>query len=187
MIVLVDNYDSFTYNLYALFVLSGAEVEVIRENQPLPEKFHGVVLSPGPSRPESMPGSIEKLKQCLGRIPVFGVCLGMQIIAHVMGDEVSKARTIQHGKVDVIHRISDSFILKGLPENFRAVRYHSLSVKPKNSVLKPVAFSKKDGEIMAVENRKLMIFGVQFHPESILSEYGEIIAKNFLEVCYAGR
>ncbi len=184
--MLVDNYDSFTYNLYALFRLAGADVVVVRENRPLPEGFSGLILSPGPSRPESMPGACEKLRSVLGKVPVFGVCLGMQIIAHVLGHEVSRARTIQHGKEDRIKIVKDSIILKGVPDGFRAVRYHSLSVKLKNNSLIPVAYSEKDGELMACENPELKVFGVQFHPESILSEFGEKIAKNFLEVCHGG-
>ena len=185
MILLVDNYDSFTYNLYALFRLAGAEVKVIRENEPVPEAdFKGMILSPGPSRPENMPGACEKLERVLGKVPVFGVCLGMQIIAHLLGHEVSRAKTIQHGKEDRILKRGDSVILAGIPDGFRVVRYHSLSVKLKGDNLVPVAYSQKDGELMAFENRRLRVFGVQFHPESILSEYGDRIAKNFLEVCY---
>ena len=184
--MLVDNYDSFTYNLYALFRLQGAEVKVVRENEPLPDGLSGLILSPGPSKPEDMPGACEKLRRVMGRIPVFGVCLGMQIIAHVLGHEVSRARTIQHGKEDRVRVVADSFILRGIPSGFRVVRYHSLSVKLKNGNLAPVAYSEKDGELMAFENRELGLFGVQFHPESVLSEFGHVIAKNFIEVCHGG-
>lgn len=185
MLLLVDNYDSFTYNLYALFRLQGAEVEVVRENRDVPiSRYAGVILSPGPSAPFAVEGALRKALCALGKIPIFGVCLGMQIIAHLLGAEVSRARTIQHGKPDRILKLKESVILKGLPEDFVGVRYHSLSVKLKSDLLEPVAISKKDGELMAVENQELMAFGVQFHPESILSEHGDLIAKNFLEVCY---
>ncbi len=188
MILLVDNYDSFTYNLYALFRLEGARVEVIRENDPVPYlPFKGVILSPGPSSPGSVPGACRKFETFLGKIPVLGVCLGMQIIAHAMGHEVSRAKTIQHGKEDRIIITGDSTILKGIPSGFKAVRYHSLSVKLKGNNLTPTAHSASDGEIMAVENPELGVFGIQFHPESILSEYGSLIAKNFLEVCYGAQ
>ncbi|BAT72279.1 anthranilate synthase component II [Thermosulfidibacter takaii ABI70S6] len=187
MLLLVDNYDSFTYNLYALFKLQGVEIKVIRENQPIPEgDFRGVIFSPGPSNPEQMSGACEKLKVFMGKIPVFGVCLGMQIIAYVLGHEVSKAKTIQHGKEDRIEIVSGSRILQGIPDGFSVVRYHSLSVKLKNDTLTPVAYSYKDSELMAVENPDLKLYGVQFHPESVLSQYGDVIAKNFIEVCYEG-
>jgi anthranilate synthase component 2 len=187
VLLLIDNYDSFTYNLYALFRLQGVDVEVIRKNQPIPERdFKGVILSPGPSNPQQMPGACEKLRVFMGKVPVFGVCLGMQIIAHVLGHEISRAKTIQNGKEDRIKIVGDSRILKGIPDGFRVVRYHSLSVKLKNDSLVPVAYSYKDGELMAVESPELKLYGVQFHPESVLSQYGDTIAKNFIEVCYGG-
>ncbi len=185
MLLLIDNYDSFTYNLYALFKLQGAEVEVVRENERISlSKYSGLILSPGPSIPLAVKGALEKSLSVLGKKPIFGVCLGMQIIAHLLGCEISRAKTIQHGKTDKIIKLKESIILKGLPDSFIGVRYHSLSVKLKSNLLEPIAVSTKDGELMAVENRDLLVFGVQFHPESILSEYGELIAKNFLEVCY---
>ena len=188
MLLLVDNYDSFTYNLYTLFRLQGTEVLVIRENEAVPPgDFKGLILSPGPSTPDKMPGACDKLRSFMGKVPIFGVCLGMQIIAHVLGHEVSKAKTIQHGKEDRVRIVSDSQVLKGIPDGFRVIRYHSLSVKLKNDYLKPVAYSEKDGELMAFENQELKVYGVQFHPESVLSEYGDKIAKNFIEVCYGGQ
>lgn len=185
MILLVDHYDSFTYNLYALFKNQGADLQVVRENS-IPgdlKQYKGIILSPGPSHPRTMKGSIRLLEKVTGKIPVFGVCLGMQIIGLTLGGTIRKARSIMHGKKDIAQVINESIILKGVPREFKIVRYHSLIVEPGEN-LKIVAVSVKDGEVMAVENEKLRVFGVQFHPESVESEYGEVIAKNFLEVCY---
>ncbi len=185
MLLLLDNYDSFTYNLYALFKLQGAEIEVFRENEEVDlDRYRGVVVSPGPSSPENMKGSLKKVRSVIGVKPVFGVCLGMQMIAYILGATIARARTIQHGKVDNIKKVKDSFILRGIPDVFKAVRYHSLAVRVNDSPFDIVALSEKDGEIMAIENRQLKVFGVQFHPESILSEFGDVIARNFMEVCY---
>lgn len=187
MILLVDHYDSFTYNLYALFKNLGAHIFVVRENR-IPSDlsaFRGVILSPGPSHPSVMAGSIGLLEAILGKIPVFGVCLGMQIIGLLLGYEVSRAKRIMHGKKDRIVLVGDSLIFRGVSATFSAVRYHSLSVKIKD-LKGVVAVSEMDGEVMAIEFPDKLLFGVQFHPESIESEFGDIIASNFLEVCYGG-
>lgn len=187
MILLVDHYDSFTYNLYALFKNLGAHIVVVRENR-IPSDlsaFKGVILSPGPSHPSVMTGSMRLLEAIAGRIPVFGVCLGMQIIGFFLGYEVSRAKRIMHGKRDRIVLLGDSIIFRRIPTTFSAVRYHSLSVKIRD-LKGVVAVSEVDGEIMAIEFPDKLLFGVQFHPESIESEFGEVIASNFLEVCYGG-
>jgi anthranilate synthase component 2 len=181
MFLLVDNYDSFTYNLYALFRLAGAELEVFRNNRMVDaEKYEGIIISPGPSTPVNAGYTLKYLEKYAGRKPVFGVCLGMQSIGHHLGYKVTGAKTIMHGKKDRILRQGKSMILDNLPQEFTAVRYHSLVVKTGDLI---TARSGSDDEAMSMEDEMKMLFGVQFHPESIMSEHGSIIAKNFITFC----
>ncbi|MGB9668291.1 MAG: anthranilate synthase component II, partial [Thermosulfidibacteraceae bacterium] len=143
----------------------------------------GIVLSPGPSHPSTMVNSLGLLKRACGSIPIFGVCLGMQLIGYFLGYGIRRAGRIMHGKKELIRVVSESTILKGLPNEFYAVRYHSLVVDIRDPK-RVVALSGSDGEVMAFEFREKLLFGVQFHPESVESEFGDLIAKNFLEVCY---
>jgi len=183
MYLLIDNYDSFTYNLYALCVNCGMKVEVVKNDVFIDaDNFLGIIISPGPSSPENSGYSIDYLKKHSGRIPFFGVCLGMQCIGYYLGYEVSRAKSIKHGKVDRIRVLKSSIILKNL-QVFRSVRYHSLSVKIPLSSEIVKAVSESDNEVMAIEDLNLMLFGVQFHPESYLSEYGKRIIQNFKNFC----
>jgi len=179
MFLLIDNYDSFTYNLYSLFKNLDEEVDVIRNDEFIPaDNYSGIILSPGPSNPTNAGTSIDYLKTYAFRIPIFGVCLGMQCICHYLGYKIRRAATIKHGKLDTIKKSGNSIILGNLPETFTAVRYHSLVADAADIA---VGFSESDGEIMAVEDIGKSLFGVQFHPESYLSNYGEVIVKNFID------
>ena len=183
MYLLIDNYDSFTYNLYALCVKCGMKVKVIKNDVFIDaDNFTGIIISPGPSSPDNSGYSLKYLEKYSGKIPFFGVCLGMQCIGHFLGYEVSRAKSVKHGKLDKIKVLKNSIILRNL-QTFKAVRYHSLSVKVslKSEIVK--AKSESDDEVMAIENVNKMLFGVQFHPESYLSEEGNKIIKNFKNFC----
>jgi anthranilate synthase component 2 len=177
MFLLVDNYDSFTYNLYALFVLNGAEVELIKNNELVDaDKYEGIIISPGPSHPANSGTSLEYLKEYTGKKPIFGVCLGMQAIGYHLGHEVGKAKSVMHGKIDKV-KPEKSVLFDGIDE-FEAVRYHSLAVKCGDDIV--TARAESDGEVMALEDKEKMLFGVQFHPESVRSEHGNRIVTNFI-------
>lgn len=188
MILLIDNYDSFSYNLFQLVGEINSDIKVVRNDKIScdeiekisPEK---IILSPGPGRPENA-GIIMKVVGELGKkIPVLGVCLGHQAICAEFGAKIIYAKKLMHGKQSEIICDSSSKIFKNCPEKFLVGRYHSLAVDEKTlpQCLKIIARTQ-DGEVMAVEHNDYKIFGVQFHPESILTPQGKIILKNFLEV-----
>jgi len=178
---MVDNYDSFTYNLVALFRLNGAKVDVIRNTEfKSANEYKGIILSPGPSNPANSGTSLEYLEKYTGRIPIFGVCLGMQSIGYHLGYEVRKAKSVMHGKADNIKISAQSKILEGVPDGFSSVRYHSLAVDAKEL---SIAEASSDGECMAMEDHSRLLYGVQFHPESILSQSGDIMVRNFMNIC----
>ncbi|OHD65003.1 MAG: glutamine amidotransferase [Spirochaetes bacterium RBG_13_51_14] len=180
MFLLIDNYDSFTYNLYALFGECGAETTVIKNDAYIPaDPYEGIIISPGPSTPKNSGTSLRFLSEYLGRKPVFGVCLGMQAIAYSLGYPIVRARTVKHGKVDKIVVTKPSVLFAGMPATFSAVRYHSLAVDIDERYV--TSRSKNDDTVMSIEDRDRGFFGVQFHPESILSEFGQNIIRNFLE------
>ncbi|MGH7329511.1 MAG: anthranilate synthase component II [Polyangiaceae bacterium] len=187
-ILLVDNYDSFTYNLSHLFGKVGAAVDVVRNDDPsLDEKtlsrYDATVFGPGPGRPEDA-GLTCTLIRAAARDahPVMGVCLGAQAIGQVFGGTVDNAPRLMHGKVSQIRHDGDS-IFAGIPSPFDATRYHSLCVGEAAfpAALRLLATSE-DGVIQGVAHRELPIFGVQFHPESVLTAHGEHLARNFLEL-----
>jgi anthranilate synthase/aminodeoxychorismate synthase-like glutamine amidotransferase len=184
MILLVDNYDSFTYNLAHLFGELGCEVEV-RRNDAIDadeaerlEPSH-LVVSPGPGRPADAGASIEIVQRLAGRVPTLGVCLGHQAIVEAFGGEVGPAKRLLHGKASPV-RHDGRGIFVGLPAEFEAGRYHSLAATAVPDELE-VSASCAEGEVMAVRHRKLPVDGVQFHPESVLTPSGPALAKNFLE------
>jgi anthranilate synthase/aminodeoxychorismate synthase-like glutamine amidotransferase len=183
VILLVDNYDSFTYNLAHLFGALGAEVAVYRTDAIDPDKAEGltpsrVVISPGPGRPADAGCSIDIVRRFAGRVPVLGVCLGHQAIVEAFGGEVGAARELVHGKPGrVTHDGRGIFV--GLPPTIEAGRYHSLAATSVPDSFEISAHSD-DGEVMAVRHRTLPIDGVQFHPESVLTPSGVEIARNFL-------
>jgi anthranilate synthase/aminodeoxychorismate synthase-like glutamine amidotransferase len=184
VILLVDNYDSFTYNLAHLFAELGAEV-VVRRNDELDadEAEHlspaQLVVSPGPGRPAGAGATVEVVRRLAGRIPVLGICLGHQAIVEAFGGEIGPARELVHGKATTV-RTDGRGLFRGLPEEFEAGRYHSLAATKIPDELE-VAATAPDGEIMAVRHCELPVHGLQFHPESVLTPLGPQLARNFLE------
>ena len=188
MILLIDNYDSFTYNLYQYLCELGAEVEVVRNDQATlediavmgPEK---IVISPGPCTPKEAGISVPLVRHFAGKLPMLGVCLGHQAIGEAFGGVVAGAGEIVHGKTSVIHHNGEG-VFRGLPDPFEAVRYHSLSIQregfPEGEL--EVTAESDSGVIMGVRHRRYAIEGVQFHPESILTSAGKDLLRNFLEM-----
>jgi anthranilate synthase/aminodeoxychorismate synthase-like glutamine amidotransferase len=183
-VLLVDNYDSFTYNLAHLFGELGADV-IVHRNDAITvdaaeelEPTH-LVVSPGPGRPEDAGGSTAIIERLSSQVPTLGVCLGHQAIVHVYGGEVGAARELVHGKATLVTHDGRG-LFDGLPEDFLAGRYHSLAATFLPDCLEPCA-TAADGEVMAVRHRELPVDGLQFHPESVLTPVGRDIAKNFLE------
>ena len=187
MILLIDNYDSFTYNLYQYLCELGAEVEVARNDkitiedidQMAPEK---IVISPGPCTPKEAGVSIPTVKHFAGKMPILGVCLGHEAIGEAFGGIVDYAGEIVHGKTSVVHHDGKG-VFAGLPQDFEAVRYHSLAINS-NAVpdVLEVSARSESGVIMGVRHREYpALEGVQFHPESILTGVGKQLLKNFLE------
>lgn len=184
MLVLIDNYDSFTYNLAQYLGELGAEVQVFRNDQVTLDHLAGLapdhlVISPGPGDPGDGGISNEAIAHFTGKVPVLGVCLGHQCMGAVFGGSVTRAPRLMHGKTSPIyHHGRDLF--QGLPSPFNATRYHSLIVdEPLPDCLEVQAFTR-EGEVMALRHREHPTFGVQFHPESILTEGGKTLLRNFL-------
>jgi len=189
MILMIDNYDSFTYNIVQYCLELGANLKVIRNDEMSVEEIQRlnpekIIISPGPATPNEAGVSLDVVKRFGDRKPILGICLGHQTIAQAFGGEIVEAKNMMHGKTSHITVQSPTKIFKGLPEEFRATRYHSLVVNQENlpSIVKPTAYSKDDKEIMALEVEGRPIYGVQFHPESIMSEYGYEILDNFLKL-----
>jgi len=188
VILLIDNYDSFTYNLLHYLGELGAEVEVRRNDAMTADEAvafgaEGMVISPGPCDPDQAGICLELVKKAAGKVPLFGVCLGHQAIAQSFGGKVVRAEKPMHGKISsVIHQGHGVF--KNIPSPFNATRYHSLIVERETL---PDCFEivaeTEDGIIMGIQHKEHKIHGVQFHPESIASEHGHEILKNFLDIC----
>ena len=185
-ILVVDNYDSFVFNLVQYLAQLGAEVVVRRNDEVTTDEareFDGVLLSPGPGTPEEAGICIDIVRECAGHVPIFGVCLGHQAIAVAYGATVSRAPELLHGKTsEVFHE--DIGVLAGLPSPFTATRYHSLSVEPStvpDTLM--VTGTTSGGVIMALRHRELAVEGVQFHPESVLTEGGHAMLANWLAEC----
>jgi anthranilate synthase component II len=186
MIALIDNYDSFTFNVYD-YLARHCEVRVFRNTDNLEEikplALQGIVISPGPSHPAKSGLSLQVIDYFKDRVPILGICLGMQAIGYHFGRPIRRARTVMHGKVDTISH-SGGGLFAGIHNEFRAVRYHSLVVDcDDDKDLMVCAVSKSDGEVMAFEHRKSKIFGLQFHPESYATPDGMRFITNFLDVC----
>lgn len=189
MILLIDNYDSFTYNLYQALIVAGADVTVVRNDKITLEqvaqmtKLRGIVLSPGPGHPLQAGVCIDVIREFGPKLPIFGVCLGHQAMGAAFGGTVDLADKVMHGKPSLIfHNRGKLFKQVHLP--FTAARYHSLVVKKADfpAVLK-IEAEDSEGNIMALSHRQYPIYGVQFHPESILTPEGQQIIKNFVELC----
>lgn len=187
MILLIDNYDSFSYNLYQLIGEIDPSIKVIRNDEMTVDEIRAlhpdrIILSPGPGRPEDA-GVIVELAGTLGReIPVLGVCLGHQAICAAFGAVITYAKELMHGKQSMVHFDTSCPLFKGCPETAPAARYHSLAADPATipSCLKVTALTA-DGEIMAVQHTEYPIYGVQFHPESIMTPDGKQMLSNFIK------
>ncbi len=193
MILMIDNYDSFTFNLVQYLGELGADVETVRNDAITPAGIRdrapdGIVISPGPCTPDEAGVSLSLIPELAGEIPIFGVCLGHQCIGQAFGADVVRATRVMHGKTSLIHH-DDRGVFAGLPQPFEATRYHSL-VLARDSVpdcLEISAWTVREdgshGEIMGVRHRELDVEGVQFHPESILTRSGHDLLRNFLDRC----
>lgn len=184
MVLLIDNYDSFSFNLYQLVGSIDPEITVIRSDELTVDEIkelvpNHVILSPGPGRPADAGVYEDLLRECAGDFPILGVCLGHQAIGEVFGGKVTYAKEVMHGKQSMAHVEGESDLFQGLPTEFPVARYHSLAVDDLPDALKVTARTD-DGEIMAIEHTDYPIYGVQFHPESILTPNGEQIVRNFL-------
>jgi len=184
-LLLIDNYDSFTYNLVQAFMVLGAEVIVHRNDAITLESARALApthlcISPGPGTPRDAGVSMDFIREFAGQLPVLGVCLGHQAMVEVFGGEVVRAGRLMHGKVSLVEH-DGAGVLAGLPQPFEAGRYHSLIARPESlpAVLE-VSARTREGEIMGARHRELMVEGVQFHPESILTPHGPAMLGNFL-------
>jgi anthranilate synthase component 2 len=186
MLLMIDNYDSFTYNLVQYLGELGEEVKVLRNDEITLEGIERlaparIVISPGPCTPDEAGISVPLVRHFAGKVPILGVCLGHQSIGQALGGRIVHARQLMHGKTSAIHHDGRG-VFRGLPDAFTATRYHSLAIERASlpSCLEVSAWSG-DGEIMGVRHKTLAVEGVQFHPESILTEHGHQLLKNFLE------
>ena len=184
-LLMIDNYDSFTYNLVQYFGELGAEVEVFRNDETTIEQIAAIapdrlVVSPGPCSPLEAGISVAAIQHFAGKLPILGVCLGHQSIGAAFGGNIVRAQELMHGKTSVITTTQQG-VFAGLPKQFTVNRYHSLAIEKSScpGVLEVTAWTD-DGEIMGVRHKTLPIQGVQFHPESILTEHGHAVLKNFL-------
>jgi anthranilate synthase component II len=186
MMLMIDNYDSFTWNLVQYLRELGAEVEVVRNDEIgiadiAAMRPGGIVISPGPCTPGEAGISVAAIREFSGKIPILGVCLGHQAIGQAFGGEVGHAKKVVHGKTSAI-RHSGAGVFSGLPSPFLATRYHSLAIaRASLPACLEVTAESEDGEIMGVQHRDFAVEGVQFHPESFLTEHGHALLKNFLQ------
>jgi anthranilate synthase component 2 len=187
MILMIDNYDSFTYNLVQYFGSLGQEVKVLRNDKITLDEIKKlvpdrIVISPGPGRPEDAGISCAAIKEFAGKIPILGVCLGHQALGYAYGAKIIGAKKLMHGKTSLICH-NNKEIFRGLPNPFEATRYHSLLVEKKSlpEELEVTAWTRED-EIMGLRHKKYPLWGVQFHPESILTKHGMGLLKNFVNL-----
>ena len=183
MILLLDNYDSFTYNLAQYLEEEGADLEVVRNDKIAVEEAlglepEGILLSPWPCVPEKAGISLELIRRAAGEVPIFGVCLGMQAIGQAFGAQLAEAKRIMHGKISAVSH-DGTGVFSHVPSPFDVIRYHSLALRDLPKELEANARAE-DGEIMGLRHRSLPIQGVQFHPESILTQHGKLIMRNWL-------
>ena len=188
MILIIDNYDSFTHNLYQLIGEINPDIKVVRNDKIIiPEiealKPDHIIISPGPGNPQQAGICLDVIKELSGKYPILGVCLGHQAIGEAFGGKVVHAPEIVHGKSDRVYILKDNPLLAGMENGFQAARYHSLIVEPERlpACLEVIAETKKH-EIMALQHKEYKVYGVQFHPESIMTPEGRTILKNFLSL-----
>ncbi len=189
MILMIDNYDSFTYNIVQYCLELGADLKIIRNDEMSIEEIKAlnpskIIISPGPATPNDAGICLEAIRVFGETIPVLGICLGHQAIAQVYGGEVIRAPKMMHGKTSKIKVLGDDVMFDGLPKELIETRYHSLTVNQKNLPDSIIVTSKSldDDEIMSLKIKDKNVYGVQFHPESIMSEYGHEILNNFLKL-----
>ncbi len=186
MLVLIDNYDSFTFNLVHYFGGLGAEVAVHRNDKITSEEViatapQAIVLSPGPCTPRDAGICLDLIAKAAGEVPIFGVCLGHQAIGQAFGGKVVRAPVPVHGKLSEMTHCAEG-VFRGINGTFQATRYHSLVVERSTLPAELVVTAETDGLVMGLQHRELPVYGVQFHPESIASEYGHLILRNFLDL-----
>ncbi|MBU3694892.1 MAG: aminodeoxychorismate/anthranilate synthase component II [Rhodocyclaceae bacterium] len=191
MLLMIDNYDSFTYNLVQYFGELGQDVRVHRNDEITVEDIERmrpdhIVVSPGPCTPNEAGISVAAIQRFAGQIPILGVCLGHQSIGQAFGGRIIRAKQLMHGKTSLVHH-NDTSVFRGLPNPFTATRYHSLVIERESipDCLEITAWTD-DGEIMGVRHRTLAVEGVQFHPESILTEHGHAMLGNFVGLAWTG-
>lgn len=189
MVLMIDNYDSFTYNIVQYCLELGADLKVIRNDELSVEEIEAlhpekIIISPGPATPNEAGVSLDVIRYFGGKIPILGICLGHQAIGQAFGAKVVRAKRMMHGKTSQTKQLHNSCLFAGLPEEFTTTRYHSLIVEQEElpECVIPTAYSTDDHEIMALQIKDKPIYGVQFHPESILSEHGHAILNNFLKL-----
>lgn len=186
LIAVIDNYDSFTFNLVHYIMQSGPRVDVFRNNRITVKEVEdlkpdGIVISPGPGRPEDAGISIDVIRHFSGKVPILGVCLGHQGIAYAFGGKIIQAKRIMHGKTSMV-TADEQFMFKGIKKPFAAMRYHSLAVSEETlPECLTVTAKSDDGEIMGIRHIDHPTFGVQFHPESIMTSVGKRLIRNFVQ------
>ena len=192
MYLMIDNYDSFVYNLARYLQELGEQVELVRndritaeeiERQMQDGRLEGLILSPGPKSPADCGNCREIVRKLAGRIPILGVCLGHQIIGHVFGAKIRKGVRPMHGKVTAI-TTEGTGLFAGLPRTYQVTRYHSLVVSEENFPSRlQIDARAEDGAVMAIRHRELPVYGIQFHPEAVLTEYGHALLENYIKIC----
>lgn len=188
MILLIDNYDSFSYNLYQLVGTVNSNIKVVRNNELTIKEVEElspthIIISPGQGRPSDAGICEDVIRHFKGKVPILGVCLGHQGICEVFGGEIDYAKELMHGKKSNVHIANGSPIFRGLPPLIQAARYHSLSAKRETLPDELLVIAEDDtGEVMGVKHSDYEIYGVQFHPESILTNNGDMIIRNFLSI-----
>ncbi len=193
MILLIDNYDSFVYNLYQFIAETGQQVKTVRNDRITPEEVlemrpDAVVISPGPGKPADAGICEELIRKAAGKIPLLGVCLGHQAIAEAFGAAVIHAGRLMHGKTSILTDVQESVLFEGLREPIRVARYHSLAVRADTipEEIRVTAWSE-DGEVMAIEHRQYPVYGIQFHPESVMTPEGHRMIENFVRSVTTGQ
>ena len=188
MILLIDNYDSFTYNLYQYMGIFEKDIKVVRNDKITIEEIeqlnpNRIVLSPGPKSPKEAGICMDVVKHFYTKKPILGICLGHQSIGAAFGAKIIHAKELMHGKKKLMYKTGESRLFKDLPDTFAAARYHSLAaLKDTLPAELKVTAESEDGEVMAVEHTKYPVFGVQFHPESVMTPDGRVMIENFMEV-----
>jgi anthranilate synthase/aminodeoxychorismate synthase-like glutamine amidotransferase len=183
VILLVDNYDSFTYNLVDYLLQLGSDIKVFRNDDPIKEiiknQYTGIILSPGPGKPDTAGYLMELIGYYEDKLPILGICLGHQAIGLHFGAQLERAQKPMHGKLSTI-TIKEDYLFNRIPPRFKVVRYHSLVLEKLHGTIEPIAFSEEE-EIMAIRHRTKNIRGLQFHPEAILTEFGFDMIKSWVK------